>query len=147
MPRGSSGNPKVAARPATRTSQCSASTKPPAIAGPFTAATAGLGNRATAPKAATLVSTSRCLCARSPPNCVTSIPAQNAVPAPVSTAHATPSSAARAPNASASSTRRSIESALRFSGRRSVTSATAASTSTVSRSPTGSLSESVPARP
>jgi len=48
----------------------------------LTAATTGFGQLPTARKQATLVSTSRSLCARSPPNWVTSMPAQKALPAP-----------------------------------------------------------------
>ena len=115
-PRGSSGKPKLAASEARRRSQSRASAKP-ARAGPLTAATTGFGQLPTARKQATLVSTSRSLCARSPPNWVTSIPEQKAGPAPVRTIAPTSRSSPREPKDSASSTRRSIERAFRFSGR------------------------------
>ena len=82
-------NPNSAVSDATRRSQYSANTKPPAIAGPLIAPTRGLGKRATVPNAAMLDSTSRSRFARSPPNCVMSIPEQKAVPAPVRTAQPT----------------------------------------------------------
>src|SRR3954468_13010287 len=115
-----SGNPNVAVVAATRTSHSSARAKPPAIAGPLTAATIGSGSSASARNRRRLVSTIRSLCGRSPPNCVTSMPAQNAVPAPVSTRQRTPSSAAASSSATASSVRSSSDSVLRFSGRSSV---------------------------
>src|SRR3954452_5890808 len=58
-----------------------------------------------------------------------SMPEQKAVPAPVSTTQWTSSSPARSAIAAASALRSSIESALRFSGRLSVTVATAPSRS------------------
>ena len=67
------------------------------------------------------------------PELPVSMPEQKALPAPVSTMHATESSPARCVNASASSTRRSIDSALRLSGRCNVTSATAPRGSIVNR--------------
>src|SRR3954454_20372308 len=66
----------------------------------------------------------RSLFARSPPNWVVSIPAQNVVPAPVSTTQRTVPSAAWSSSAAASCSRRSSDSALRFSGRLRVTRAT-----------------------
>jgi hypothetical protein len=68
--------------------------------------------------------------ARSPPNCDVSIPEQNELPAPVSTKQ--PASS-WSENASASSSRSSIESALRFSGRFSVTTTTSSSRRSRSR--------------
>ena len=62
-----------------------ASAKPPATAGPLIAATTGLGKLPSARKSPTLSSTMRSLWARSPPNSVVSMPAQNAEPAPVRT--------------------------------------------------------------
>src|SRR4051812_10557270 len=120
MWRPTSGNPNVAVVDARRTSHSSARAKPPATAGPLTAATIGSGSSASARNRRRLVSTIRSLCGRSPPNCVTSMPAQNAVPAPVSTRQRTPSSAAASSSATASSVRSSSDSALRFSGRSSV---------------------------
>ena len=64
------------------------------------------------------------------------MPEQKALPAPVRTMHPVASSAERALKASASSTRRSIESALRFSGRSRVTIATSSSRSIESSSGT-----------
>ena len=52
MWRPTSGKPNRAPAPAIRTSHSSASTKPPAIAGPLTAATSGSGKRASAPNIA-----------------------------------------------------------------------------------------------
>src|SRR5829696_6850713 len=124
MPRGSSGKPKLASSAASRKSQRSASANPPASAGPLTAAITGFGQLATARKLPMLVSTSRSLCARSPPNSLVSIPEQKAGGAPVSTIAPTSGSSPSEPNDSASSTRRSVESAFRFSGRCSVTTAT-----------------------
>src|SRR4051812_22579205 len=124
MWRPTSGKPNVAAGAARRTSHSSASPKPPATAGPLTAATMGTGSRARISKSRSLVSTSSSLCARSPPNCVTSMPAQNAEPAPVRTRQRTAGSPLAVSSASASSTRSSIDRALRFSGRSRVTRAT-----------------------
>src|SRR3954453_22141857 len=112
-----SGKPKVAVVDATRTSHSSASAKPPASAGPLTAATIGSGSSASARNSRRLVSTICFLWARSPPNCVTSMPAQNAVPAPVSTRQRVSSPAAAFSSAAASSVRSSSDSALRFSRR------------------------------
>ena len=70
-----------------------------------------------------LVSTIRRRFVSSPPNCVTSIPAQNALPAPVSTI-APVSSPPHASSASERRSRNSSERALRFSGRLRVSTAT-----------------------
>ncbi len=70
---------------ATRRSHSRASAKPPAIAGPFKNATVGVRHRARVSNRRVLVSTIRWRLAASPPNWVTSIPEQNAVPAPVRT--------------------------------------------------------------
>ncbi len=80
-----------------------------------------------------LVSTSCSRWGRSPPNWVTSMPEQKAGGAPVSITLPTFSSSPSAANASASSIRRSIERALRFSGRCSVTTATSSCRSSESR--------------
>src|SRR3954469_10313641 len=133
MPRGSSGNPKLAASAARRRSQSRASAKPPASAAPLTAATTGRAQLATARKQPMLVSTRRSRCSRSPPNWVVSIPEQKAGGAPVSTTAPTPGSSPSDPKHSASSTRRSIERALRFSGRCRVTTATSSRRSRESR--------------
>ena len=99
----------------------------------MTAAITGLAQLATARKQPMLVSTSRSRCSRSPPNCVVSIPEQNAGGAPVSTTAPTPGSSPSDPKHSDSSTRRSIERAFRFSGRCSVTTATSSRRSRESR--------------
>ena len=100
-----------------RMSQSSARAKPPASAGPLTAATTGRGQDPTASKAPVEVSTNRRLCSASPPNSVTSMPAQKAGPRPGEDDAADARGPRPAPlKASASSSRRSIESALRFSG-------------------------------
>ena len=117
MPRGSSGKPKLAEAAAMRMSQSSARANPPARAGPLTAATTGRGQEPIASKAPVEVSTSLRLWSASPPNSVTSMPAQKAGAAPVRTMQPTSRSSPSAPKASANSTRRSIESAFRFSGR------------------------------
>ena len=74
---------------ATRRSQSSESAKPPASAGPLTAATTGRRQSPTAWKATVLVSTSRSRLSRSPPNWLVSMPEQKALPAPVSTTQPT----------------------------------------------------------
>ena len=83
MPRGSSGNPKRAVGSASRTSEASATRKPPASAGPLTAAITGTGTLPIASKQARLLSTSARRFSASPPNWVVSIPEQKAGGAPV----------------------------------------------------------------
>ena len=81
IPRPTSGKPNDAERPAIRRSHSAASANPPPSAGPLTAATSGPVVDSAA-KHASFAASSRSLCSRSPPNCVTSIPPQNAGPAP-----------------------------------------------------------------
>src|SRR3954447_13871707 len=88
----------------------------------------------------------RSLFARSPPNCVTSMPAQNALPAPVRTTQRTSSSRVCASRTSASSSRRSSDSALRLSGRLSVTRATPSAGRSTSTSMRGTFAVVAPAR-
>ena len=110
---------------AIRRSQSSARAKPPAIAGPFTAATIGRRQLPTASNAsgAGLDELSAVLEGRRRIGSCP-FPEQNALPAPVSTMHPTVPVLAIGGERVGELEPSSIESAFRFSGRRSVTSAT-----------------------
>ncbi|CAM5728828.1 hypothetical protein SHIRM173S_01426 [Streptomyces hirsutus] len=126
-------SPKRAASEAMTRSQCSTISRPPVTAGPFTAAMTGLAGRCQGALSPAEGPAERMLSPVSPSSRRSS-PAQKACPAPVSTtARTRASSVSRAMVALSSRISREV-SALRRSGRLSVTVATAPSCSTRTQS-------------
>jgi hypothetical protein len=116
-----SGKAKRAPVAAIRRSQASANSSPPPKARPLMAAITGLLNWSSG-------STMRGRCGSGAVEALRSPPAQNALPAPVSTTTRIDESASNAAKAAVNSARMSSLMALRLSGRSSVTRATASST-------------------
>src|SRR5215204_3568969 len=118
-PNSISGWEKRAVSAATRTSDMTARSNPPAMAGPLTAATSGSGNRSTVAWNRSLDAHSRSVSSGCW-NSRRSKPALKTSPAPVMTTVLTASSPASSSSASDISSRTAIDSAFFLSGRLSV---------------------------
>ena len=116
-PMRASGIAKRALSAATRRSQCNASSQPPAIASPCTAASVGCGQRSRTSRACSRVCVSTAPPARWAASSARSSPAQKAAPAPRTTMTRTAGAAAARSTAARRSAIMAVVSALRLAGR------------------------------